>query len=98
MKKMLFLLMAFGLMAASSFAQTQRVNRTNSRSHTVPAAATPSDTVSEMRNSGVNGIDGTINDKQNSGNNRSSSFDNNPTQQSASPPGNNDPVRSNTVK
>lgn len=80
MKKLLLLLAATGMLAAGAGAQTQRVNRTNTRNKT----AAPAEKLPEMparntdpateNSSGVNGIDGSINNAATPGMNRSSSL------------------------
>ena len=82
MKKLFLLLAASGMIIASATAQTQRVNRTNTRAkdvtttqqqETVVLPTVQADPI-EQRSTGTNGIDGSVNDKANSGMNRSSSL------------------------
>jgi len=83
MKKAILMLAAFGMIAASANAQSKRLNRTTTK----PAANTTVISAEENQKreeaakqdgarfpaSGANGTDGSINDRANSGTNRSSS-------------------------
>lgn len=104
MKKMILLLAVFGMMTTASFAQGKHTNRTKSRLHTAspsePLAPTvPAENKLEeekpMEGSGTPGIDGSTNDKDHSGDNKSSSFESNNPQPTISYPGNNQPAINN---
>jgi hypothetical protein len=89
MKKAFLLLAAIGMISVGANAQTQRLNRTNTRNkNNQPVITTvkpaddatvtknPDGTLDLSRNpgNGANGIDGTINTSETSGNNNSGSF------------------------
>jgi len=73
MKKIILLTWLSGCIAIATFAQSQKLNRTNTKKKTADTVVLP--TIQREANySGANGIDGSINDANNSGANKSSTI------------------------
>jgi len=101
MKKTFLLLTAIGMIAAGATAQTQRLNRTNTRpanqttiTTVKPAEDAPTTTrkpdgtldLSRNPGNGATGVDGTINSSETSGNNNSGSIIDQRSNNTTTPP------------